>query len=252
MSGAAIMRAVWSFLLCFICCVQPVSAQVLSKQSANSASFEFWGSTEFQLAFISKSPSIQPGTLFFPDYLRLYTEQQYAHDLGLQQTLFRLGPVWLLSPGLSLGAHLTSAALPSPAREFQQEVRLELEPIFKGQFQALAWTNRHRLEYRIRSTRQFFRYRVRLALSYPLVDCPWTPFVSNELHFQSDFESGWGLSQNRFLLGLSQSLNHSTQFSLSYQHRWVLQQGQWVPENGLMLSLLYTSRAESLFQLQAD
>lgn len=223
----------------WVCWLRPASAQ--------SASFEVWGSTEFQLAVVSKQAPIQLGMLFFPDYLRLYTELQYAHDIGLQQALFRFGPVWQLSPGLSLGTHLTSAALPAATGD-QQEVRLELEPTFKGQFQALNWANRHRLEYRMRPHRQFLRYRVRLALSYPLGDSPWTPFVSNELHFESDV----GLSQNRFLLGVSQSLNRSTQISLSYLHRWALQQGQWVPENGVMLSLLYTSRAESLFQLQAD
>lgn len=226
-------------LLLYLLCL-PVSAQ--------TTSFEVWGATEFQLNLSPEAGSFLDWNDLLPNRLRIYTEQQFAHDIGLQQASFRLGPIWNPLPGFSLAAHVSSVAFPTSEQDFGQETRFELEPSFKGQLLGLHWSNRHRLEYRLRPQRQFWRYRTRLALHYPLPGSPWTPFVSNELHF----EPGAGFQQNRLLLGLSCQLSPSTQLSLSYLNRLVLNHNQWTPENGLMLSLIYTSQDEGLFQSQAD
>lgn len=217
---------------------------------ANEPSFEFWGSSEFQLTL---SPETDPNLAWhdiIPDRLRIYSEQQFAHDVGLQQALLRVGPIWNLLPWFSLALHGTSAAMPSSSGRFNQELRLELEPTFKGQFiPELRWANRHRLEYRMRPDRHFWRYRTRLALNYHIPDSEWTPFVSNEFHFEP---GGSGFYQNRALLGISYQFNPSTQVSLSYLNRVVMSDNQWVDENGLWLSIFYASREEGVFQMQSD
>lgn len=222
-------------------------------QLTPTPSFEFWGSSEFQMTL---SPETDPNLAWhdiIPDRFRIYTEHQFAHDLGLQQTLWRMGPIWNLLPFLTVAMHVTSSSFPSSSSSaFNQEVRLELEPTFKGEFlPELRWSNRHRIELRLRPNEQFWRYRTRFALNYHIPDSPLTPFVSNEFHFVSN---GAGFSQNRAQLGLSYQLTDSTQISLSYLSRLVhaSSNSPWVAENGLWLSVFYSSREDGLFQMQAD
>lgn len=117
----------------------PVQAQLTP-----TPSFEFWGSSEFQMTL---SPETDPNLAWhdiIPDRFRIYTEHQFAHDLGLQQTLWRMGPIWNLLPFLTVAMHITSSSFPSSSSSaFNQEVRFELEPTFKGEFlPELRWSNR--------------------------------------------------------------------------------------------------------------
>lgn len=218
--------------------------------AAVGPSFEVWTAAETQLTL---SPETDPNLAWhdvIPDRFRIYTEHQFAHDIGLQQSLLRVGPIWNLLPWFSYSMHLTSAGFPSSTNNFNQEVRLEFEPTFRGEFlPEFRWVNRHRFEYRMRPDSQFWRYRTRLGLNYHIPDSPFTPLISNEFHFHLD---GTGFNQNRFLLGVSYQLNPSTQISLSYLNRMVLNSNQWIAENGLMLSMFYSSREDGLFQGQSD
>lgn len=217
---------------------------------ASEPSFEFWTGTEFQFTL---SPETDPELAWhdvIPDRFRVFSELQYANDLGLQQLLVRMGPIWNLMPWLTVASHFTAATFPAAGGSYGQEIRLELEPTFKGTlFPNLNWSNRNRFEYRIRADRQFWRLRHRLSLNYRLPESDFTPFIGNELFFEP---SGAGFSQNRFLLGLSYQVSPSAQISLSYLNRQVLHNLAWVTENGLVLSLIYTSNEEGIFQMFND
>ena len=223
--------------------------------AANTPSFEFWGSTEFQLML---SPETDPNLAWhdiIPDRFRVYSELQFAHDIGLQQSMLRIGPIWNLLPWLTVAAHVSSAGMPTSEGRFNQEVRLEFEPSLKGSITPdLRWANRHRLEYRMRPDRQFWRYRTRANMSYHFPDSPWTPFIANEFHFVTDpaYNGNFGFSQNRAMLGISYQINPSTQVSLSYLNRLVHTGTGWIDENGLFFSLFYASNEDGIFQMNAD
>lgn len=216
--------------------------------------YEFWAASEVQLTL---SPETDPNLAWhdvIPDRLRLYTEHQFFTDIGLQQALYRVGPIWNLLPWLTYSMHLTSAVQPTSENQFNQEVRLEMEPTFRGAIfpeliPGFRWANRHRFEYRMRSDRQFWRYRTRLVLNYHFPDTPLTTFASNEFHFELNER---GFNQNRAMLGVGWQINDSTQLSLGYLNRMVLSDGQWNPEHGLVLNLIYSSREDGIFQMQAD
>lgn len=211
---------------------------------------EFWGSTEFQLNITEETSPLLAWHDVIPDRLRVYSEAQFASDLGLQQSLLRVGPVWVLWPWLNVATHLASVSAAGTDKQFIQELRCEFEPSLSGELLPdLRWNNRHRLEYRIRPDKQSWRYSTRLGLNYRIAKSNWTAFVSDELHFEL---SGSGLNQNRLLLGLSYQLTPSTQLSLSWINRLLPLETSWNAENGVFLSLYYSSQETGVFQMPAD
>lgn len=224
---------------------------------ANEPSFELWTSTETQLTL---SPETDPALRLhdvIPDRLRLYTELQAADDLGLQQLLARVGPLWNLQPWLQVATHGTMVARPTSEGAFGQEGRIELEPTFKVHLPlGLAAANRHRLELRLRPDLTFWRYRLRLGLSHPLGKSPVTPFLSDEVHWVTDGAGLWSYAQNRINAGFNLRLDGSTQLALAWIGRQVVdgvgRDREVIPENGLLISLVYQSAEDGLFQLNAD
>jgi hypothetical protein len=216
--------------------------------------FETWTSTEFQLNISHEPIPVLGWHDLIPDRFRVYSEVQVAHDIGLQQLMLRMGPIWDFSPHFSLASHLTVTGFPGSERRFNQELRLELEPSFSGAFlPLLRWSNRHRLEYRMRPDQQFWRYRMRLGLSYQIPETPWTSFISNETHVISgNPTSVLTFNQNRTLLGIAYQLSPSSQISLSYLNRLIMSGPNLAMENGLFFSFLYSSREEGIFHVDAN
>ncbi len=211
----------------------------------------FWKATEVQLML---SPETDPNLAWhdiIPDQLRIYSELQVGSEMGIYQSLIRTGPIWNLLPHFSVAAHVTTAAHQLTPGVFDQELRLELEPTFKGRFNtAIQWANRNRIEYRMRNSRDpHFRYRSRIAINFSDPESAWTPFLSQELFF--DLGANF-LSQTRTMIGTSYQINDSLSLSLSYLLRNNLRSGEWLVENGLFLTLRYTSKEDGIFQMVAD
>ncbi len=226
----------------------------LPPAQAQNLKTELWLASEFQLTL---SPETDPNLAWhdiIPDQLRFYTELQEGPVFpDIHQLLWRIGPIWNLTPQFSLAAHFTNSAVQNlENRRFIEEHRLELEPLFRGKFnEQIGWANRHRIEYRVRADNQRFRYRNRLALSFNQPGSDWTPFVSSEFFF--DF-GGEGLNQNRSVVGVGYQLNPSLRLNLSYMVRFVKQSGSnaWDPIHVAFVSLSYQSQEGGVFQMQSD
>lgn len=235
----------------FAFCLLPILALPAQAQIRT----ELWLASEFQLTL---SPETDPNLAWhdiIPDQLRFYTELQEGPVFpDIHQLLWRVGPIWNLTPNFSFAAHLTNSAVQNLAnRGFVEEHRLELEPLFRGKFgENFAWANRHRIEYRVRINNQRFRYRNRLALSFNQPGSDWTPFVSSEFFFDL---GGEGLNQNRSVVGVGYQLNSSLRLNFNYMIRFVKQSGGlevWDPIHVAFISLSYVSQEDGVFQMQSD
>lgn len=236
-------------------CAGGLALSLAFSAQAQALKAELWLANEFQLTL---SPETDPNLAWhdiIPDQMRFYTELQEGPLFpDIHQLLWRIGPIWNLTPHFSFSAHFTSAAVKNVStRRFVEEKRLELEPLFRGSFgENINWTNRHRVEYRIRADNQRFRYRNRLGLSFRIPDSDWTPFISSEFFF--DF-GGEGLNQNRSVLGVGYQINPSLRLNLNYMIRFVKQTGTtdvWDPIHVLFLSMAYISKEDGVFQMQSD
>ncbi|PIQ24395.1 hypothetical protein COW36_24395 [bacterium (Candidatus Blackallbacteria) CG17_big_fil_post_rev_8_21_14_2_50_48_46] len=222
-----------------------------SAAQAQTFKSEIWLASEFQLTLTSEPEAKLGWHDFIPDRFRVYTELQEGPVFPeMHQLLWRLGPIWEVTPNFSVATHFTQAANQRlPEHQFVEEHRLEFEPLLRGRLLPwLSWANRQRLEYRIRSQEQRWRYRNRLAFSFDTPDRVWTPFVSSEFFF----DLNEGLNQNRSVVGVAWQLNPSIRLNFNYMLRFVKEQDNWNPIHVAFFSLSYLSQESGIFQMLAD
>lgn len=218
---------------------------------AYSQNAEFWAASEFQLTL---SPETDPNLAWhdvIPDRLRVYTQlTSSVRTQGMYQLLWRVGPIWNLLPNFSYAMHTTAADYQRNGTLYGQELRLEAEPVFKGSFTPeWHWSNRHRLEYRIRTSGLGWRYRFRLGTDYDLPGVPFSAFTSSEAFFDL---TGVGFNQSRNTLGLSWKLNDSLRMNLSYLLRFERETTAWRTDHIMFVSMAYSSQEDGIFQMQPD
>jgi len=210
---------------------------------------EFWSASEFLLSMHQEEHELSLESLI-PDRFRVYTQLNSGQRAeGLYQLLWRVGPVWNPTPFLSYSMHLTNASFLGREERFGREVRFEAEPLLKGSFlPGFNWSNRHRLEYRLRNNGNSWRYRTRAGLDYEIPDWPVTAFLTSEYFFETTHN---GFNQNRNTLGLSFKINQSVRLNLSYMLRFE-QSDRWYTTHTGYLTLAYSSQEDGIFRQQAN
>ncbi|PKL77125.1 MAG: hypothetical protein CVV27_06735 [Candidatus Melainabacteria bacterium HGW-Melainabacteria-1] len=176
-----------------------------------SAEAEYWQAVDVQIPLDNPSQ-----TWLYPDAFRAFTIAQLAPRFeGLGVLRFSVGPVWQLTPGLSLGIFGDVLALQAPAGNPTQEFRLNLEPLAKGRMgDDFGWVERVRLEYRHLPAFQSWRVRNLARINWFWSE-DWLAFVSDEVFF----EFPGGFNQNRAMIGIGQQVAPGTRLELAYQAR---------------------------------
>ncbi|MDB5099072.1 MAG: hypothetical protein JWM80_3493 [Cyanobacteria bacterium RYN_339] len=165
----------------------------------------------------------------WPRTFRFVTEDNGYRLPGGGQLVYRLGPIWELSPLVSLATNLTTAADPGPGGTSTPDYAVELEPTIHGPLGPFQASYRNRLESRWLVPGHDWRDRHMVRLNWPLTGLPLTPYVWNELFVDL---SGEGINQNRAVVGVGYAINPKLRLDLGFMLRstravgadWVLDQ----------------------------
>ncbi|MBO9539108.1 DUF2490 domain-containing protein [bacterium] len=221
--------------------VLAIAAAALFYPASARADVQSWNGIEVRLP-------LSTGEGPFPESLRFVTDARYGAE-GLDQLSFRLGPLWELSPHLMVGMHVSTFAAQETGGIFEQEHRLDLEPTLRLQWGAFTWSDRNRLEYRYHqsgnASKESWRYRNQLRLSYAPAGAQWLPYASDEVLVDL---SGAGLNQNRANLGVGRVLSDSMRLDIGYGYRSRLSSGgAWSHDHlGLVSLFIAPKRAAVL------
>ena len=155
---------------------------------------------------------------------------------GLHLGFFRTGPILELTSNLVFAANGVALAERTADGRFQAEYRAELEPTFQGRLGWLGFTDRNRLEVRLRNAEVRLRYRNMLRVNLVVPGVWVQPFVWDEILIDL---AGLGLNQNRFTTGVAVMLmgNVRVDVGAMFRSRLVPQSG-WV-HDGIFNTMLF-------------
>jgi hypothetical protein len=160
---------------------------------------EFWNWFEFRLPVLDRAPWTEQ-----PLLVRVISDLRFGPRYpGLGGSFLRVGPVWQLSDGSMLALHGTVIPQQSRPDVWSTEYRLELEPTFMGRVLDWTWSDRHRLEYRVRPEGSHVRYRNLARLNLAPPGSPWIPYLWDEILVEGNAD---GFAQNRAEVGIGRTL----------------------------------------------
>jgi hypothetical protein len=146
---------------------------------------------------------------------------------GMGWNFFRTGPLWTLAPWLVVGTQGTVIAVQAEPGRFLQEYRAELEPTLLWRWGDVSFSDRNRLEYRMRfgaASTAHFRYRNQLRAAWAPTGSRWQPFVWNEPMIELN---GEGLAQNRAEAGIGYVFSPDARVDVGLMMRSRAGQGPW-------------------------
>jgi hypothetical protein len=157
------------------------------------------------------------------------TEHYYTHlDVGAE---------WKATPYLVLAPYYRHVYQRSKGA-WKTEYRPHLSATVKFGFAALRLSYRNRLEYRIRSGKDTFRYRGRIVVTLPrITGLGLTPFLGNEIFYDLD---GGEITKNRAHGGLGTSLGKRLKVEVCYVLDSNKKQDAWPGLNALATALKYS------------
>ena len=178
-----------------------------------------------------------------PHWMKLANDLRYgANYPGIGQVLVRLGPVWEVSPFLTVATHVSTNAERKSPEQFAQEIRLELEPTLRWSWGDVRVNDRVRLERRFLFDESRWRLRNRLQFSYQAPSWAWVPFVSEEAFWEDG-----AYDQNRFSLGASLPSGQNARIALGYLLRSKEEGGQWSQMHALTFGFTFSPVIAPLF-----
>lgn len=147
---------------------------------------------------------------------------------GLRQWNVRVGPSYRLVPWLTLGVN--SFVSQTTSQDIKVEPQVELTPR-RGD---LVLNDRNRLGYRPLNSAsdERWQYANELKLSWDNKECPWVPFVSDELFISSKS----AINQNRVIGGVGYKWN-SNRLDVGYMLRSEDGKTGWGQSHFLYVSL---------------
>jgi hypothetical protein len=213
----------------------PLSLAVAISRPAQ-ADVEYWQ------AFDTRIPLSDHHDLL-PDQLHVFTIAQLATRYpGLGLLRFGVGPIWDINDVLTLRLSADLFQLYVPKVGYTPEYRIDIEPTLRGNWGALGWSDRNRLELRMRADNTTWRYRNQLRLVWNGWEGPVRPYAFNEAFL----ETGAGFNQNRTVLGASFLMGSGTRLDVGYMWRWRREGGTWFNDHILMLFMFFAPKIDPL------
>ncbi|MEB3197634.1 MAG: DUF2490 domain-containing protein [Candidatus Sericytochromatia bacterium] len=199
------------------------------------ADVEFWNWTEWRVPLTSRAPWTGQ-----PVHWRTFSDVRLGLRYpGLGWNFFRAGPLWTLAPWLVVGTQATVISVQATPGNYLQEYRLELEPTFLWRTGPWQFSDRNRLEHRMRwggsGQTAHLRYRNQLRVAYAPDGASWIPFAWNEPLFEFN---GEGLAQNRAEVGIGYRFNADARLDLGVMWRARSQANAW-EHDGILNAYLY-------------
>lgn len=196
---------------------------------ARAAEPEAWIWLETRVPLVDRLPLTDR-----PVQLRLFSDLRLGQRYGgLGWQIMRAGPLWHLGQGFFVGTHLAFISNQSSPGNWDQEYRVDIEPNFSGRLGDWLWSDRHRLEWRVRvgAGTQHPRYRNLLRMQYAPAGLAWQPFAWLEPLFDFNAEgfaaNPLGLAQNRVAVGVARPLGSDARVDLALLLRSRFGAGTW-------------------------
>ncbi len=214
---------------------------LLAWASPVSAEPEFWNWYEWRVPVVAKAPLTDR-----PVQLRVLSDLRFGPRYpGLGLAFLRTGPVWSLADWAVLALHGT--VIPTQVREgvWVQEYRLEVEPTVSGRLGDWTWSDRNRLEYRMRPDDQHFRYRNLLRFNLAPQGATCIPYAWDEALVELSPD---GFAQNRAEIGIGHVLGGPTRLDVGLMARSRRgSDGVWAHDTILHTSWVFTPDIDPLF-----
>ncbi|MGV3525234.1 MAG: DUF2490 domain-containing protein [Candidatus Sericytochromatia bacterium] len=208
----------------------------LARAPVAQADLESW------LAVDTRMP-LSPQHDLVPDQLRVFSIAQLGLRYpGTGLMLFGVGPVWDVNAWLQMALSADLASIKT-AKGFIPEYRFDVEPTVRGNWGLIGWSDRNRLELRMRPEQTSVRYRNQMRLSFNL-EGAYRPYLFNEVFFEFP---GPGFNQNRTVLGTGIVADGNTRLDVGYMWRWRYEGTTWNQDHILMLFVFFTPRVAPLW-----
>lgn len=181
--------------------------------------WEYWNEFEFKKALQEKID------------FRFTNEARFQDDLGnFYQTEPQITLLWKPRKFIEIGPGYRYSYTETSTGKNTDDHRVLLETTLKGAVAKWGISNRHRVEYRNLTDKEFWGWRGRLRVSHPVKVGKWevSPFVSDELFWDTRREE---FNQNRFSLGFSKSLSKTVGLDIYYMLRSQRTGGDWNESN---------------------
>ena len=202
---------------------------------------EFWNWVEWRVPIVTRAPLTER-----PVQLRVLSDLRFGPRYpGLGLAFLRSGPVWTLSDWAVLALHGT--VIPTQVRPdvWVQEYRLEFEPTFTGRWEDWTWSDRNRLEYRIRPDDRHFRYRNLFRVNHAPPGASWIPYAWDEVLIEVNAD---GFAQNRAEVGIGRMLGGPSRLDVGVMARSRQSgDGGWTHDAILHTSWVFTPDVDPLF-----